>query len=392
MKIAYGVSSVGLGHARRSLTLARYLRKSRNDLEITWFCAEPVISFFEKEGEKIPSICRQLMTLSSVMEDRVFSGRLKDMSVVARTSSVIARQNYFLLNKELSGYDCLIQDEFVETLLAFMWEKHSALPVHKAIVTDYLELGSPGNWNPWSRIVNWYANRVLSKAYAVCNPRIFADEFDSLPESMRNRATRTFSIVGPIVPDPPKESQSTLKEKILQDHFGVASDNKKLVVVSVGGTAIGKYLVDFFAEKNEELSKELNCRIIVLLGPRIDPSPFAEKQNSSIRFIPFIPDVMGYLKASDCVVCQAGASTLNEVLVGRAPCVAVPISNHFEQEANATRFAENYGFVNLHYGQISVSSIVASVNGAIHSRKHPDVDFSSNVAKAGKLILEAFQI
>jgi UDP-N-acetylglucosamine--N-acetylmuramyl-(pentapeptide) pyrophosphoryl-undecaprenol N-acetylglucosamine transferase len=392
MKIAYGVSSVGLGHARRSLTLAKFLRKSRNDLEITWFCAEPVINFLEKEGEKIPSVCRQLQSLSSVMEDRVSSGKLKDMSVVARTSSSIARQNYSLLKKELSGYDFLVQDEFVETLLAFMWEKHSALPARKAVVTDYLQLGSPGSWNPWSRIVNWYANRILSKAYAICNPRILADEIDSIPESLRNRTMQTFSIVGPILPDPPEESQSALKEKILQDHFGVATDNMKLIVVSVGGTAIGKYLVDFFAKKSEELSRELSSQIIVLLGPRIDPSAFGRIQNDSIRFISFTSNIMGYLKASDCVVCQAGASTLNEILAMGTPCVTVPISNHFEQVANARRFAGRYGFVNLRYEQVSVSSIVASVNEAIHARKHPAVDFSSNVAKAGKLILEAFQI
>ncbi len=151
MKLAYGVSSVGLGHARRSLTLARYLRKARNDLEITWFCAEPVISFLEQEGEKIPSVCRQLRSLSSIMEDRVSSGRLKDMSLVARTSSTIARQNYSFLSKELSDYDFLVQDEFVETLLAFMWEKPSVLPTHKAVVTDFLELSSPGSWNPLSQ-------------------------------------------------------------------------------------------------------------------------------------------------------------------------------------------------------------------------------------------------
>ena len=392
MKIAYGVSSVGLGHARRSLTLARYLRKARSDLEISWFCAEPVIGFLKEEGEKIPSICQQLKTLSSVMEDRVSSGRLKDMSLVARTSSSIARQNYFLLNKDLSSYDFLVQDEFVETLLAFMWEKHSTLPVHRAVVTDYLELDSPSTWNPLSLIVKLHANRMLSRAYAACNPRIFADEIDSIPEPIRNRAARAFSIVGPILPDPPIESQSALKENVLQDYFDIAADNKKLIVVSLGGTAAGKYLVDFFAKKNEELSQKLNCRIIVLLGPRIDQSLLAGIENGSIRFIPFTSDMMGYLKASDCVVCQAGASTLNEVLAVGTPCVAIPISNHFEQEANARRFAEKYGFVNLRYEQVSVSSIVASVNEAILIRKHLAVDFSSNVAKAGKLILEAFQI
>ncbi len=390
MNVAFGVSSVGLGHARRSLTLAKYLRKERKDLEITWFAAEPVITFLEKEGETVPPVCHQLRSLSSVMEAGVSSGRLRDISKVARSSSSIARQNYFLLKSELVNCKALIQDEFIETLLAFMWEKNPSLPQHRVLITDYLELQSSGTLNPLSRLVSWYANRMLWKGYAACAPRIFADDLDLIPASLKVKAQKVFSVVGPILPDPPAESKSALKEKILTDHFGVCADHMKLLVIAVGGTDIGKYLISFFVQNQTELSEKLNCNILVLLGPRIDGTIFGEVKGICLRLLPFSPSVMGYFKAADCVICQAGASTLNEVLAVGTPCVTIPISNHFEQEANAMRFSEKYGFARLSYADVNVHAIVRAVEKATSTEPLP-VNFSANVTKAGDLILQTLQ-
>jgi len=90
-------------------------------------------------------------------------------------------------------------------------------------------------------------------------------------------------------------------------------------------------------------------------------------------------------------VCQAGASTLNEVASVGTPCLAIPIANHFEQEANAKRFAEKYGFSIVDYKHVITGSMVSGINQAMNRDKYSPVDFSSNVAKAGQLILEAIK-
>src|ERR1700730_16527628 len=116
MRILYGISSVGLGHARRSLAIAQCLRKGRKDLEIDWITSEPVVSFLEQSGEKVLPISIQLQSLSPIMEQHVRSGRLDDISQVARFSSSIAKKNYLVLKPELGKYSVLIQDEFAETI------------------------------------------------------------------------------------------------------------------------------------------------------------------------------------------------------------------------------------------------------------------------------------
>ena len=390
MRILYAVSSVGLGHARRSITLATNLRDIRSDIEISWISAEPVISFLESEGEKILPVSRELKSLSTVMENAVNSGRLGDMSRVARNSSSVARANYSLLKDHLANFDMLIQDEFAETMFCFMWDKNPKLPAFRVAITDYLQFESGRSLNPLSRIVTWYANRMLARAFTNASLRIFADDPGSVPTKIQNRLV-DFEVVGPILPELPTASKTELRTKIISAEFGEKPDDRKLIVASAGGTSTGKLLVDFLFANFREVSRELNCRIIVLLGPRIEKSEYKVGKADPVRFVSFTPDSFQYFKAADCVVCQAGASSLNEVVSLGTSCVAIPISNHFEQEANASRFSTHYGFSLLKYEELTAKSLIDAVNKSLNA-SYQRPDFSANASTAARLILKESEI
>jgi predicted glycosyltransferase len=386
MRILYGVSSVGLGHARRSLAIAQYLRKSRNDLEIDWITSEPVVSFLEHSGERVLPISYQLQSLSPIMEQRVRSGRLDDMSQVARTSSSIAKKNYFVLKPELEKYAVLIQDEFAETIFSFMWDSKATLPPKRVLITDYVRFESHSRIDSLSKITLWYANRMLSKAFEKASLRIFADDLDAIPQTLREKVNKSFEIVGPIVSKAPSLAKEELRKKLL-DTWNKNPETKRLIVVTIGGTSIGEYLVDFLYENSEEISGKLDCHIVVLLGPRLQASDYSEKGKSEFTFVPFSVNSLEYFKAADCIVAQAGASTLNEVASLGVPCVVIPIENHFEQEANALRFSEKLGFVVLRYRDLTASSFVGAVNKALGTSYVPQ--FSRSAAeKAAALILK----
>ena len=385
MRILYGVSSVGLGHARRSLTIANRLRKGRSDLEIDWITADPVISFLEQSGEIVLPISRELQSLSPVMEKEVQTGRLGDMSKVARISSSLAKQNYFLLKELLARYSVLVQDEFTETMFSFMWDSRNTLPTKQIVITDYVEFASPATFNPLSKITMWYANRMLAKAFQKASLRILADDLESVPASLREKIATSFAIVGPVVPESSDESKLGIKKKVMQDYWNTPDDSKLLLVVSVGGTSVGKYLIDFLYKKSEEITRNLDCLILILLGPRIDPANYASVNSGALRFVTFTPSTLGLFKAADCVVSQAGASTLNEVASVGTACVVLPVENHFEQEANARRFSQKYGFVVQKYQDLSVATLVNSVRQAVGPRLSPQ-NFSG-AQKAAELIL-----
>lgn len=59
MNILFGVSSVGLGHVRRSLAIARQLEE-KTGAKIEFVCPEPALSFFMKENKRILSVSHPL--------------------------------------------------------------------------------------------------------------------------------------------------------------------------------------------------------------------------------------------------------------------------------------------------------------------------------------------
>lgn len=371
MEILYGVSSVGLGHARRSLVLAQELRKL-GDYNISWVTAEPSLSFLEKSGEQALPICSDLKTLSVAMEDSVRGGRLEDISLVARASSKVGRENYNLLRPQLGRFDAIIQDEFAETMFSFMWDRNPPLPRKRVVVTDYFRFKTRSR-NPINQIVTWYANRMIARAYSKSGLRIFGDEADGVPKKISD-----FEIVGPMLGDLPTETRQELRERLVGDQDSL------IVVVSIGGTSVGKQLVDFIVTNRESISREIGgLKFVFLLGPRIERN-LCPKDSELAMYVSFTTDSFPYFKAADCVITQAGASTLNEVSAMGTPCVAIPIANHWEQEANASRFSQKYGFQVLRYDSLTVDSLVRAMRKAMDSKYEPVR--SEGAKKAAELI------
>lgn len=373
-RVLYGVSSVGLGHARRSLAIAKELRQIDSNIKLDWVCAEPARSFFEGNGENLLGVSKDMRSLSEVMESSAEKGKIVDMSRVARNSSAIAKQNYFLLKQELKNYDALIQDEFIETLFAFLYEKESNVPAKKAVVTDYVSF-STASLNPINRLVILMANRYAKRAWLNSQVRIFADELDSVSEKERDWVEKNFDIVGPIISGLPSDTKSQLKGEIFPN-----SKKQNLVVFSVGGTSVGRQLVDFVISNADELSNHLDAFLVVIAGPRIEFSQTL-RESKNLKVVGFAPNALEYFKASDCVVTQAGASTLNEVAALGTPCVTIPIQNHFEQQSNAKRFHTKFGFPIIQYKDLNRETLVASIKKATETRFSP-MHYSHAVQKA----------
>ena len=375
MKILFGVSSVGLGHVRRSLEIANRLRKL-GDYEIEWATAEPTISFLLKRGESVLPICSKLKSLSAAMESRISHGRLDDISKVARLSSGLGKENYHHLKPFLGNYDALVQDEFAETMFSFMWDKSPPLPTKRVVITDYFQFGSSSR-NPFSRIVTWYTNRMLVKAYCNSQLRIFADDASFIPKKVPK-----FEIVGPVLEQIPAESREELRRRLFPEKRGA------VIVVSVGGTSVGKSLLDFLVSNQKQIRESLDSTLVLLLGPRIDREKFP-RDSENLVFVPFTPEAPAYFKAADCVVAQAGGSTLNEVASVGTPCVAIPVKNHWEQEASAKKFSERYGFRILKYDKLGVESLISAINSAMNSKYEPMR--SNGAERAAMLISQLFE-
>jgi UDP-N-acetylglucosamine--N-acetylmuramyl-(pentapeptide) pyrophosphoryl-undecaprenol N-acetylglucosamine transferase len=127
--------------------------------------------------------------------------------------------------------------------------------------------------------------------------------------------------VGPIVRQT-KYSREELRKKF--------SFDKKTIVVTIGGTDAGMFLI----EKVLEIFPKINEYEIVISGPSMSKS-------EKIRNLGFVNNLHEIIYAADVLVSLAGKSTIDETKEYGTPAIFIPIKGHFEQEDNA----KDEGFV-----------------------------------------------
>ena len=129
--------------------------------------------------------------------------------------------------------------------------------------------------------------------------------------------------IGPIV------REINLSREELRKKF---SFNKKTILISVGGTDAGLFLIQKSIESILKLN--LDIEIILVTGPSIT------KKFDNVKNLGFVDNLHELIYASDVVISLAGKSTIDEAKAYGTPCIFIPIKDHFEQENNS----KNEGF------------------------------------------------
>jgi UDP:flavonoid glycosyltransferase YjiC (YdhE family) len=375
----YGVSSVGLGHAKRSLLIARELRRSAG-VHVDWVCAEPPKSYLESKGEKVLGVSSRLISLSGVFETLSVGGRVSSTTSLILASNRAAHRNFTELRGLLQAhYDVILQDEFAETLFMHRWSRRLELQGKRVLFTDYVYFEEP-SMNPLKKLFVWYANRELRRAFSKQDLRFYLEWTHDLPPELRSRIEENFIVVGPIVERPP-----IINKRLVRVELGLEGD-EEFVLFTIGGTAIGAELLRVAASAAGKIKKETGLSTVILAGPRVSIPVSRE-----VKWVGFTPDPLRYFAASSCVVTQAGGSTLHEVSMLGVPAVVVPIGNHWEQIGNSRRFSRKYGFPVLSYSQIGEATLIDAIRDAL--RLHYEPEEKPGVEKeVVKIIRENFSI
>jgi UDP-N-acetylglucosamine--N-acetylmuramyl-(pentapeptide) pyrophosphoryl-undecaprenol N-acetylglucosamine transferase len=140
--------------------------------------------------------------------------------------------------------------------------------------------------------------------------------------------TENFRYVGPIVREI-LEHRETLRKRF--------NFTKKTIVVSVGGTDAGKYLIEKVIDSFRRLKAKLDIDLIVVTGPSLQISPAED-----FRLFGYVPNLNEYIYASDLIISLAGRSTMDESIVYNIPGIFIPLKNHYEQEEGAKRLGFEY--------------------------------------------------
>ncbi|MGI0017217.1 MAG: glycosyltransferase, partial [Nitrosotalea sp.] len=137
-----------------------------------------------------------------------------------------------------------------------------------------------------------------------------------LPENGKNEDNLVR--VGPIVRNT-SQSREKLREKF--------AFNKKTIVVSIGGTDSGKFLIEKILEIYPKISQDFE--LVIVSGPSFNMS------HTNIRNLGFVNNLHEVIFAADLVISLAGKSTIDESRHYGTPGIFIPIKGHFEQEENA---------------------------------------------------------
>ncbi|HSD05494.1 MAG TPA: glycosyltransferase [Nitrosopumilaceae archaeon] len=112
------------------------------------------------------------------------------------------------------------------------------------------------------------------------------------------------------------------------------SFNRKTILVSIGGTSSGQFLIERAMHVFKEL--HLDADMFIVSGPSLKIS------DSQIRNLGFVNNLHEFIYASDLIISLAGKSTIDEAKYFGTPGIFIPIKGHFEQEENAKQIGFSF--------------------------------------------------
>lgn len=184
------------------------------------------------------------------------------------------------------------------------------------LVTDILETHFTKGL---ASLVEKKMNRSMNEIIKRCDVVILPEDGDDC-ENIRR--------VGPIV----RETRQTREE--LREKFEF---NKKTIVISIGGTDAGLFLIQKAVDAVSKISRDLE--VVLVSGPLVG------KKFENVRNFGFVENLHELIFAADLVISLAGKSTIDEAKAYGTPGIFIPIKGHFEQEDNAKD--EGYEFADV---------------------------------------------
>jgi len=308
-EILFFSSPIGLGHATRDLAIINQLQLK----SLKVFSGSSAIEFFHKN--KI-----EAQNVYSPPRFDVIDGKLEKS-----LKWLWSYYKYYKNCKEVSSKiineekpKLIISDEDFASIAIAQERK-----IPNIIITDILETKfTTGFGGIIEKKMNKTMRIMLDKANKVIIPELGKNQ---------NNIIRT----GPIVRKIEKNRDEIRK---------VLNFVKKTIVLSVGGTDAGIFLINQTIEAIKKI--QIDVDLVLVSGPKI-----TEKFSENIKNLGFVKNLHEIIFASDLVISLAGKSTIDESIVYGTPGIFIPIKNHFEQEDNAReigfKFEDVFNLKNL---------------------------------------------
>ncbi len=392
----YLSSPIGLGHARRDLSIAQELRKLEPDLQIDWLAQHPVTTALERAGESVHPASEWLASESGHITSEASGHDLHCFQALRRMDEILLA-NFMIFQEvvEEGRYDLIIGDEAWD--VDHFWHENPELKRGTHVwMTDFvgfLPMPDGGDHEAYltadynAEMIEHIARypRIRDRAIFVGNrddiyPEVFGPD---LPK-IRDWTEEHFDFSGYITGfDPPSPGEA----EALRDELGFDSDDK-VCVVTVGGSGVGADLLEKVISAYP-LAKEMvpELRMIAVAGPRIDPESLPIQPGLEIHG--YVDRLYRHLSVCDLAVVQGGLTTTMELTAANRPFLYFPLRNHFEQNFHVRYRLDQYGAGRyMDYGTTDVDALARAIADGIGRTVDYKPVEADGAARAAQMISE----
>lgn len=390
--ILYISGSIGLGHVSNDYAIAQKFREINPNVDIIWIATNPADQYLIDKGESLHSKSHKFTSYSSIAEKTAGTSQLNLVKYVL--SSLFGwTQNVIILKKILreEHFDIIVGNETYEIIIALIF-KVLRINVPFIIIYDFLGLESMTK-NPIEKLINYILNFIWSrdkkivsknnrKAIFIGEPAdIPNNEFGFMLPNRRKYAIRHYEFIGYVTSFDPNISKEKLK---IKEELGYGIE--PLIVCSIGGTSIGKDLLELCMNAFPILKKSLiHLKMIIITGPRLSAEELKTIQ-PDIEVKGFVPNLYKYFAACDFAIVQGGGTSTMELSALNRPFIYFPIKDHSEQKLVAERLTRFNAGIRMDILETTPLSLAENVlNNFGKSVPYNSID-TSGASKAAKII------
>ena len=356
-RILFISGSIGLGHVMRDLAIANEFRKLIPDLDIYWLAAPPASDVIKNANEKLLPEADQYAN-ENISAESAAKGTYFNLIkfVLKAKKDWIHNVDIFKKITEGESYDLIIGDETYELSVAFKKEPHLKKDPF-VLIYDCIGLDSMTK-NPIEKLGVRYWNKIWSMGYG--RPTIhfdlgiFVGEPEDVPDkkfgfrlpNRREYAKAKYQFVGYILPFEPADyhDKAAIRKKL---DYG----KDPLVICAIGGTAIGKELLELCGQTYPIIKKEIpDIHMVLVCGPRVSKVSLDVPQEIDIRG--YVPNLYEHFAACDLAIIQGGSNSTLELTALKRPFLYFPLEGHCEQQLYvAGRLARHQAGVKMQYSE-----------------------------------------
>ena len=366
-KVLYISGSLGLGHVTRDLAIASELRKKYPQIEISWLAAQPASLVLRQAGEKLLPDA-DLYTDDNIFAEKAASGARLNLLKYLLSARDGWKHNVEIF-KQVVGrekYDLVIADEAYEIVLAWI-ENSNLMQIPFVMIYDFVGLDSMTN-NPLEKlgvyIWNWKWSQDYKKVYSPNLMELFIGELLDVPDkrfgfllpNRRDYARKKYGILGYVLGFRVEDYADKAR---IRAELGYGSE--PLVLCSIGGTAIGKDLLELCGNAYPIVRKKIpDLQMLVVCGPRLSTDSLNVPHG--VKIAGYVPDLFKHFAASDLAIVQGGGSTTLELTALRRPFLYFPLKEHFEQQiCVAGRLERHKAGVKMIYSQTTADDLAEKI-------------------------------